>query len=302
MATVPFARSSRLPYAGGMALQKLEPAREAGEGQDRVSLAYAGARKRLGRLGVSLERFRERAAESLQELAALEGKSGGSLAFEDLYLAMGCQQGNERAWRIFERSFRGYLRRLCIRATGSETEGEELLGDLYADLVDRPCAPGKMERYRGMASLGTWLAVIVRRMALDRARSGDRRSQRERDFEQALLQAEPSTPEGRLLQAEAASVGGEILREALASLEPRHRLVLALVYWDGLTLREAGQVLGIDFSTVSRRLKSAREAVGKAIRQVSRQRYGLPPEALAGLMEHVVGPLEAAASTQEGER
>ncbi|MBM4321137.1 MAG: sigma-70 family RNA polymerase sigma factor [Deltaproteobacteria bacterium] len=275
------------------------PGTSGGAAPDVAVRAHAEARQKLGGLGVSLAEYCGRVAEAEAELARMGGKSG-SLAYEDLYLAMGCQRGNEQAWRIFERSFGAYLRRLCIRSMGSVTEGEELLGDLYADLVSRGATPGKIDLYRGMASLGTWLAVIVRRMALDRLRLADRRSQRERSYEEELPQVERSTPESRLLLAESTEIGGRILREALDSLDPRHRLVLELVYWDGLTLREAGKVMGLDFSTVSRRLKLAREAVHKAIRLLSRRSYGLAPEAVAGLLEQLGGSLEPTV-LQEGE-
>lgn len=50
----------------------------------------------------------------------------------------------------------------------------------------------------------------------------------------------------------------EVLRDALQRLPDDDRELLMLVRWDGLTLREAGEVLGVPEGTVSSRMHRAR--------------------------------------------
>jgi RNA polymerase sigma-70 factor len=261
-------------------------AREVASADEAIDRAYRAARARLGKLGVPPALFRRHVEELVRTLPGIDGP--GQLLLEDLYLALGCQRGDERAWRALHDSLGGYLRRLSNRAAGGEVAGEELFADLLADLVGRPRSPGKIQLYRGLASLATWLAVIIRRMAVDRARAGDRQARQE-SLEDGPELSGRGTPEALLLREEAVRIGERLLGEVLAGLPPAQELVLRLVYWDGLTLREAGRVLGVDFSTVSRRLKSAREHVLRELRARSRQEYGLSAEALGELVAQL-GP------------
>ncbi|TVP62351.1 MAG: sigma-70 family RNA polymerase sigma factor [Nitriliruptor sp.] len=52
-----------------------------------------------------------------------------------------------------------------------------------------------------------------------------------------------------------------VVREALKSLSPKHRSVIALVDLDGLTYREAAELLGVPVGTVMSRLHRARSKV-----------------------------------------
>lgn len=248
-----------------------------------VEEQWQAAREDLGDLGVELRAFRRRVAEIVQAPGA---PSPEELVLRDLYIAMGCQAGNERAWRTLQGSLQHHLQRICERATGSAAEGDELLGDLWAELVQREARPGKIQLYRGLASLSTWLAAIVRRMAIDRQRRRQRRRLREERHGEGLHERSAPSPEAGLLQAEAQGFMTELLPEAMGGLEARERLVLRLSYWDGLTLREVGQVMGLDFSTVSRRLKNARESLRRSLRRAYRSR-GLPAEELGDLVSRL---------------
>ncbi len=250
-----------------------------------VERAWHAARERLGDLGVPLRRYRSKVSEVLAEHPDLGGDPQ-RLALEDLYLALACQRGDERAWHLVHQSFGPYLRSVGFRAMGGRSvdEIEEVEGQLYASLLPQGEHPGKLERYSGLAGLGTWLAAILRRMALDTLRSEQRRRRRElraspADHEQA---AAPD-PEQDFLQAERRHKGAELLRAALLALSPQQRLVLRLVYWDELNLREAGTILGVDFSTVSRRLRSAREELLGQLHRAAR-RNGLGEDEIEELL------------------
>ena len=145
--------------------------------------AYEGCRERLGGLGVSLPWFVREMERALGEtpVEAYDKK----LVVDDFYLALGCRCGNNGAWRLFDRTYRGYLLRLATRYAGNRGHAEDLITDLFHDLVTRPGREGKLEHYKGYAALSTWLAVIVRRMAMDRGRGAERRGARQPDAEAA---------------------------------------------------------------------------------------------------------------------
>lgn len=68
-----------------------------------------------------------------------------------------------------------------------------------------------------------------------------------RDFAEMLSDGESSDPAAHLDGSSTRSV----LSEAIAELPPREKAVVALYYYDGLTLREIGSVLGVTESRVS---------------------------------------------------
>ena len=251
--------------------------------RDPVEQAYTRCRRQFGALGVSQAAFRK---EALDALDALDGSPitqlDNRLQCEDLYLALGCVLGSEAAWRHFDRAYRGYLLRLATRYCGGREAAEDLITDLFHDLVARPKKPGKLHQYRGYASLSTWLAVIVRRMAMDRGRSLERKGARMRRLRVEGEVTRPArNPERDFAAAQDAELTGRLFSEAMGQLEPRHLLVINLLYRDDLTLREAGRVMDLDFSTVSRRAKAARAALRATMTALAEDRWGLSEEAVA---------------------
>ena len=266
---------------------------------DPVEEAYRRCRERHGGLSVSLDYFRREVLEALD--GAPVSTLDRCLVAEDLYVVLACKAGSEAAWRLFDRAYRGYLLRLATRYAGSRMAAEDLITDLYHDLVTRPARPGKLERYKGYAALSTWLAVIVRRMAMDRGRMAERRENRlQRLGRERKAVREPADPETALLGAEAARVAGELFRDAFRGLAGRHAVVLSLVYRDGLTLREAGRIMRLDYSTVSRRAKVARRALHEAMVRLGAERYGLAEPAVAALFADGAPGAEFERGEQEG--
>jgi len=248
--------------------------------RDPVEQAYTRCRRQLGALGVSQAAFRKEALDALED--APTGEIEDRIQCEDLYLALGCLLGSEAAWRSFDRAYRGYLLRLATRYCGGREAAEDLITDLFHDLVARPKRPGKLHQYRGYASLSTWLAVIVRRMAMDRGRSLERKGARMRRLRVEGATTRPGRdPERDYAAAQDADLTGRLFSEALGQLESRHLLVIRLLYQDSLTLREAGRVMDLDFSTVSRRAKAARGALRSAMTALAEARWGMSEEAVS---------------------
>jgi RNA polymerase sigma-70 factor (ECF subfamily) len=140
-----------------------------------------------------------------------------------------------------ERLHPGAFAWALVCCESSRPEAEEVLQTAYLKVLD-----GRAQ-FSGRSSLRTWLFGVIRYTALER--------RRHRTIDGAALarlwlwrgspEASPS-PEG--LSAE-----GEIrlrLRRLLGKLSARQREVLHLVFYEELTLEQAGEVLGLPPGTI----------------------------------------------------
>ena len=104
-------------------------------------------------------------------------------------------------------------------------------------------------RYDGQGAVGAWIWGIGVRRLIDAIR---RRPPSEFAFHEPRDQA-PSAEEQVLLDVAHGDLGG-----ALNRLSPELRAVVQATVLDGLTTREAGQLLGIPAGTVKTRMMRAR--------------------------------------------
>ncbi|MDA0174661.1 RNA polymerase sigma factor [Solirubrobacter taibaiensis] len=105
------------------------------------------------------------------------------------------------------------------------------------------------KRYDGHGAVGAWIWGIGVRRLIDAIR---RRPPREFSTHERLADA-PSAEEQVLLDVALGDLGG-----ALNRLSPELRAVVQATVLDGLTTREAGQLLGIPAGTVKTRMMRAR--------------------------------------------
>lgn len=97
-------------------------------------------------------------------------------------------------------------------------------------------------RWSGEASFKTWLFGVIRNTAAEHRRSGWLNGVRfDRFLARLVAPAPPRDPE----TAAAASEAARLLRAALEKLSARQREVVHLVFYQGLTLDEAAEVLGV---------------------------------------------------------
>jgi RNA polymerase sigma factor (sigma-70 family) len=182
-------------------------------------------------------------------------------ARDDLDLVARLVEGDPPAWERFEREHAPGALAAIRAAAGPGDSG--LVDDAFAELLKDLVAAGcrALRGFRGEASLGTWLAVLGRRV-LGRLRSERAREQSSRRLaaaESARAHASPSaasaaSPADAAVRREEAAA----LELALASLAPRDRLVLALFYEQGLGHREIARLTGIGETSVSQVLARAR--------------------------------------------
>jgi RNA polymerase sigma-70 factor (ECF subfamily) len=92
-------------------------------------------------------------------------------------------------------------------------------------------------------SARSWLFTVARRIVIDGWRSAAARSEIATD----------QPPEREAPDAIERAVQGWLVSDALAELSPRHREVLALCYYQGLSVAEAAARLGVAEGTVKSR-------------------------------------------------
>jgi RNA polymerase sigma-70 factor (ECF subfamily) len=192
----------------------------------------------------------------------------------DLALACACAEGKPEAWDHFVLEFRPLLYRTAesLRVPG---DARELADGLYAELFGLEQRDGVRRSlfryYHGRSSLAGWLRTVLAQRAVDRARAG-RRLVPLTDDRDAATQADRATSKAiDALRARNAPNGPidphrpellaalrSALAAALAALEPRARLRLALYYTKGLKLVQIGRLTGESEATVSRKLEKAR--------------------------------------------
>jgi len=141
--------------------------------------------------------------------------------------------------------YAGRLYGLGIRLLGDRSQAEELVQETFVRVWQGA------ERFdEGQGSVGTWVRVIARRVAIDLQR---RAAARPRALAHGGVEAaEQSDPVVTEELAERALLSVEV-REALEALGPKHREVLLLGYDAQLSQREIAERLSIPLGTVKTR-------------------------------------------------
>jgi RNA polymerase sigma-70 factor (ECF subfamily) len=188
-----------------------------------------------------------------------------SLRLEELALACACEVGSDAAWDQFVLEYRPILYR-AADALDPTGRAREIADALYADLYG--LGTSGLERrslfryFHGRSSLATWLRAVLAQRHVDLVRA-DRREAPLPDEEPAAPVSHAPDPDRTRLVA----IIHAALRAAVARLDSRDRLRLCYYYAQGLTLAEAGRLLGEHEASVSRHLASTRKALRRDVEQ-----------------------------------
>ena len=138
------------------------------------------------------------------------------------------------------------LRRFARSLAGNVHDAD----DLVQIAVERALA--RAEQLRAGAALSSWMFGILRNAWIDESRA---RGRRNRVFAPEELGEHVADPTGER-QAEALS-----LQEAMARLPAEQREVVGLVLVEGLSYREAAEIMNVPVGTVTSRLARGRDAL-----------------------------------------
>ncbi len=143
----------------------------------------------------------------------------------------------------YERIF-AFFRRLC----GSDADAADLTQKTFAR------SWSALGSYAGRSSFSTWLHGIGRNVYLDWRRKGDRLAPQSDEWWAACV-AEGPSPFDDAAERDAAVR----LYALVAQLDDEKKEAVHLHYYQGLSLSETAEVLGVAASTVKYRLREALE-------------------------------------------
>lgn len=164
---------------------------------------------------------------------------------DETQLIAKARDGDRGALDVLLTKYEQPIYRFGLRMCGNEDAAREVLQETML------AAFRNLAGFRGEASLSTWLYQIARSFCIKqrRVRPGE--------------ELEPELPDPRAspeVQTHARQIG-EALAAAIGALPPEQREALVLRDVEGLSAREAAEVLGIDVGALKSRLHRARLAV-----------------------------------------
>ena len=135
--------------------------------------------------------------------------------------------------------------------------------DQRDDLVQETCsrALARRDQWQPGTRLDSWMFRIAQNLWLDRKRAERSRGE-PIDIDMVVDLADS---DGRTITENRLALG-EVLR-GLDQLSPEHRVLIGLVCVDGMTYKEAAEILEVPLGTVMSRLARARLALHDAIHQ-----------------------------------
>lgn len=84
---------------------------------------------------------------------------------DDLFLALACANGSERAWWEFDQQHRPYLERVARHLARTDIDAQEVVDTVYVELYGTRVVDGervsKFATYSGRGSLRGWLRTVI---------------------------------------------------------------------------------------------------------------------------------------------
>ncbi|MCW5960507.1 MAG: hypothetical protein KIS76_10130 [Pyrinomonadaceae bacterium] len=177
---------------------------------------------------------------------------------EDLFLALGCAGGNERAWWEFDQQHRNYLERVARHLARTDVDAEEVVDTVYVELYGTRVVDGervsKFATYSGRGSLRGWLRTVIWHSLVDLHRASH--------AEVSLDEMTENVGEGHAHSNFAETdLGGEdqmvdhisrkryrkatvsSIEKAFGSLESHEKLLLLYYHVEDLKLREIARLV-----------------------------------------------------------
>jgi RNA polymerase sigma-70 factor (ECF subfamily) len=166
---------------------------------------------------------------------------------DDAALLVAIREGSEHAFnRLIDRHQQGV--RVFLRGLASRADADDIAQETF--LV----AWSQAGRYRGGASVRSWLFAIAWRKAKDNHRRVFRRRQREAGYLEAAAPADGPSAEERLA-----------VTQALQSLPLDQRAAILLCLAEGLTHTEAAEALEMPLGTIKSHVSRGRDRLRAAL-------------------------------------
>jgi RNA polymerase sigma-70 factor len=202
------------------------------------------------------------------------------LQADDLFLALACANGNERAWWEFDQQHRTYLERVARHLAKTDVDAQEVVDSVYVELYGTRVVDGervsKFSTYSGRGSLRGWLRTVIWHSLVDLHRASHEDvslDEMTENFGEGATHATfaESAPGGetemidqitrdRYRRATVASI-----EAAFAALDNHEKLLLLYYHVENLKLREIARLVENESSPLRgwfQRRSAARETAG----------------------------------------
>jgi RNA polymerase sigma factor (sigma-70 family) len=189
--------------------------------------------------------FLERLRAVLSDSADADG-----IAAADFYLATACELGCPGAWERLEELYADPVRSMALRWGASAADADEIASALPGELL-QPTSNGmhrtSLGSFDGAGSLMSWLARVVDRRLVDRARK--RRPTALPDFDRHTSSG--TAPFEQLIQTETGQRVSAAFEKSLVDLSPRDLQLLVLKFRDGVSQADIAHQLQVTPARVS---------------------------------------------------
>ncbi len=210
---------------------------------------------------------------------------------DDLFMAIACAAGNERAWWEFDQQHRSYMERVAHHLAKTDIDAQEVIDSVYVELYGTRVVDGervsKFATYSGRGSLRGWLRTVIWHSVVDLHRASHDEVSLDEMTEtigegaaHSNFAAPPSGGEDAVFEEMAvnryrvATVSS--LNNAFASLDDHERLLLMYYHVDGLKLREISRLVENESSPLRgwfQRKSATRDQPGAKIHESTVMRW-----------------------------
>ncbi len=160
------------------------------------------------------------------------------------------RQGDQDAFRVLVERYEETVTVTVVSMLGRTSEVDDVLQEVFIQFYR------SLERFRGDASVRTYLKRIAINKALDVLRRRKRFFGRFLSRDDDDVHLNETAPGQEPVEA---SERKQLVRRAIASLPPNYRAVITLRLIDGFSTEEAAQMLNIPYGTVLSRLNRANQ-------------------------------------------
>lgn len=214
------------------------------------------------------------------------------LQADDLFMALACANGNERAWWEFDHQHRAHLERIARHLAKTEADAQEVIECVYVELYGTRVVNGervsKFATYSGRGSLRGWLRTVIWHALVDLHRASHEEVSLDEMTEtvgegmaHASFAEPPPGGESEVLDQIARNRYRRVtllaIQGAFASLEDHEKLLLLYYHVEQMKLREIARLVENDASPLrgwfQRRLQSREKNVGGRIHESTIMRW-----------------------------
>jgi len=177
---------------------------------------------------------------------------------ESVWLITECIAGNEDAIEMFVRQYETDIFRLALSIVGDQAEANEVTQETFLSALR------SFRTYQEKNSIKAWLYTI----ALNHSRSHLRKHkllERLKTTVSFVFQLEASHKQPSLEDVIIQNEKEAVIWNELNKLDERHRTVVVLRYFHGLSVSEISEILTVNEGTIHSRLHTARARLKKSL-------------------------------------